>query len=226
MKLLLVSSDAAMAGLVAKMLSEQGHELVMSDDPAATWQMARGEVALVVFDLGEASPDRWRELARWRNTTELPMIALGPAGEGDDAVNALRLGADDYVRRPLHIAEFLARIEALVRRSEMAGQSYIADDGVYLERRSRQLVLEGRSVDLTPTEFKVLEVLIERKGQTISREELVKRVWGKDAALGNTNLSLYIWHLRQKVESNPARPRFIVTRWGVGYAFRTGDVSS
>jgi two-component system phosphate regulon response regulator PhoB len=153
------------------------------------------------------------------------MIALGPAGEGDDAVNALRLGADDYVRRPLHIAEFLARIEALVRRSEMAGQSYIADDGVYLERRSRQLVLEGRSVDLTPTEFKVLEVLIERKGQTISREELVKRVWGKDAALGNTNLSLYIWHLRPKSREQPRSSSFYCHALGSRYMpFRTGDV--
>jgi two-component system, OmpR family, KDP operon response regulator KdpE len=109
----------------------------------------------------------------------------------------------------------------------MSGLPEAADSGGHrggiLDWRSRQLRIEGRRIDLTPTEFRVLQLLVEHRGQPVSREELIREVWGHGRTNGNVNLSLYIWHLRRKIEEDPTRPQWITTRWGLGYSFATPE---
>jgi two-component system, OmpR family, KDP operon response regulator KdpE len=222
-KILLVSEDAGIKNLLQSVFREYGHAVVLGEQTVTPWRLIRGDVDILLYDLGEASPDRWERLSQWRRIADLPLITMGLAAQEEHAIRALHLGSDDYVTRPLHIAELVARMEALIRRNRMSGWLESAHPGghrgVTLDWRSRQLRIEGRRIDLTPTEFKVLQLLVERKGQPVSREELVKEVWGQDRAKADINLSLYIWHLRRKIEENPARPQWITTRWGLGYSF-------
>jgi two-component system, OmpR family, KDP operon response regulator KdpE len=226
-KILLVSEDAGIKNLLQSVFQEYGHDVVLGEQTITPWRLIRGDVDILLYDLGEASPDRWEKLSQWRRIADLPLITMGLAAQEEHAIRALRLGSDDYVTRPLHIAELVARMEALIRRNRMSGWLEAAHPGghrgVTLDWRSRQLRIEGRRIDLTPTEFKVLQLLVERKGQAVSREELVKEVWGKDRTKADINLSLYIWHLRRKIEENPARPQWITTRWGLGYSFATPE---
>lgn len=227
MKILLLSEDADIIGLLQSALREHGHKVVFGEHAIAPWRLLRGDVDILLYDVGAASPERWEKLSQWRRIADLPIITMGLAAQEEHAVRALHIGSDDYVARPLHIAELVARMEALIRRSRMSGWPEATHPGghrgVALDWRSRQLRIEGRRIDLTPTEFKVLQLLVERKGQPVSREELVMEVWGKGRGKADINLSLYIWHLRRKIEENPAHPQWITTRWGLGYSFATPD---
>ncbi|MHB1294160.1 MAG: winged helix-turn-helix domain-containing protein [Anaerolineae bacterium] len=181
-----------------------------------------GSVDVVLHDLGEPNTASWERLLRSRWDVELPYIVIGPSHQSELAVTALRMGADDYVGRPLQMAELMARMDALVRRAAMCSESgldQVSQRGkITLDMEARRVWVDGREVRLTPTEFRLLRVLVQRGGEPVSREDLVRQIWGKSREAGDTSLSLYIWNLRHKLEANPAHPRLIVTRWGVGYA--------
>jgi DNA-binding response OmpR family regulator len=158
----------------------------------------------------------------------LPFIVLGPANPADHAIAALRQGADDYVRRPIGAGELVARMEALLRRVALVkGQPMPTkiEEALVLERGGCSARIGPRHVALTPAEFRVLELMQQRRGQTISRQELSTIVWGHRPARARTNLSLFILHLRRKIETNPAYPQVIVTRWGAGYTLAGADLS-
>lgn len=227
MRVLLVSDDAGIRTLLSGVFCEAGHEVALSACFAGAWPITRGGFDLLLFDLGEATPPQWQELARWRQVTDLPFIAIGLLGSEDHAVRALRMGADDYVARPLHVAELIARSEALLRRMRMSGWTPRVEAspprGLTLDWRSHQARLGARRIDLTPLEFRVLEALSRRRGEPVSRDELVRQAWGGEPSAAGASLSLCIWHLRRKLENDPAHPRLIVTRWGMGYLFQEGD---
>jgi two-component system, OmpR family, KDP operon response regulator KdpE len=226
LKALLISDDVLTKQFLDEALQGRGHELVSADDPSSAWRLARRDVDLVLYDLGKGDEAQWEQLAAWRQATELPFIVLGSGDNQNSAVRALQLGADDYVARPLHAAELLARLQARLRRARMVSAHIPAvreprsEGSLVLDWQAMQARIRGRRVDLTPTEYKVLEALLRSKGQPVSREELIRQVWGGDRRGLTTNLNLYIWHLRQKLEADPACPRLILTRWGMGYSLQ------
>ena len=227
MRVLLVSDDMAVKELLLNAFQERGHELTSNDSVSVTWRTIRGDFDLLLYDLGEATSQEWLEFAHWRQITDLPLIAIGPLAEEDRAVRALHMGADDYMARPVHVQELMARSEALLRREEMSGwlrSSEANSPGeLTLDWRPHQVRINGRRVDLTPIEFKLLEVLWEHRGQPVSRDELARQVWGKEPDAVTASISLYIWHLRQKLEEDPKHPRLILTRWRMGYSFQGAD---
>jgi DNA-binding response OmpR family regulator len=228
-KILLVSDDKAMNELLREEIQKAGHEITLSESASATWRTIRGDFDLLIYDLGEDSHPKWQAFAHWRQITDLPMLVIGPLDQEEYAVRALHMGADDYVARPLHIAELIARCEALFRRDRIfawPGSSKAeSQEELALSWRPHQVKIGGRYVELTPIEFKLLEVLWQHRGQPVSRDELARQVWGKERKAVNTNLSLYIWHLRQKIEEDPKHPKLILTRWRLGYSFQGADVA-
>ncbi|MHB0857200.1 MAG: winged helix-turn-helix domain-containing protein [Anaerolineae bacterium] len=224
MRVLLVSEDAQLVSELSVALKAAKHQIVhRSDDHAVLHPLSEG-VDMVLHDLGQADFVQWDSLPRWRWEVERPYIAIGPSHQSELAVTALRMGADDYVGRPLQTAELIARMEALVRRASMNVEPQHDPVGqrgqIALDMEARRVWVDGREVRLTPTEFRLLKVLVQRSGEPVSREDLVRQIWGKSREAGDTSLSLYIWNLRHKLEANPSHPRLIVTRWGLGYALQ------
>ncbi|MDH3492987.1 MAG: response regulator transcription factor, partial [Acidobacteriota bacterium] len=155
----------------------------------------------------------------------VPVIMLTAKNETIDKVLGLKLGADDYLAKPFEMMELLARIEALIRRSAASGNGSGATgfsfDDIKIDFRNAEVSKGKRKVELSAMEFKLLQYLIENRGQVHSRDALLDAVWGYDATPTTRTVDVHIAWLRQKLENNPKRPQFIQTVHGFGYKFVT-----
>ncbi len=154
-----------------------------------------------------------------------PILILTARGQTNDKVSGLKIGADDYVTKPFNMLELMARVEALMRRApirpETLAQSGTVDFGsVRVDLRGTEAVREGKPVNLSAREFQLLRYLIEHRGATVSREELLKQVWGYSADMYTRTVDVHIAGLRQKLEDDPKQPKFILTVQGLGYKFK------
>ena len=170
--------------------------------------------------------DGWEVCRRLRETSDTPVIMLTARGTQDDVIQGLSTGADDYIKKPFDLRELELRIDAVLRRSQAraAGDADAAgtmfDDGWLVIDPDRRVVLRGgMPVHLTPTEFRLLIYLVERRDRPIPHNELLREVWGPAYVDETANLAVYIRYLREKVEETPANPRYICTEWGMGYRF-------
>lgn len=194
-------------------LAENGEQAIVH---ASTWNPS-----LVVLDI--MLPDRTgfdvlRELRTW---TQVPVIVLSARGQEGDKVQALDLGADDYLTKPFGIDELLARIRALIRRIVYLGSDSSIQVGDVRVEIDRHVVSKaGTEVHLTPREFDLLALLATNAGKVLTHRQILERVWGAYAADNAQQLRVYIGYLRRKLESNPNEPTLIVTEPGVGYRLR------
>jgi DNA-binding response OmpR family regulator len=183
---------------------------------------------VIILDIMMDGMDGWTTCQRLRQVCDTPIIMLTALTSGSDIVKGLSLGADDYLTKPCDFAELRARIRALLRRSggdiDAAETRRIYDDGVlHVDPWSGIVKLRGQVVDLTPTESRLLMYLARQRGRIVSRRELLVNVWGPEYAKEVGYLSVYIRYLRRKIEQDPANPRYICTRWKVGYYFAHQD---
>jgi len=152
-----------------------------------------------------------------------PILMLTARGQTSDKVNGLKIGADDYVTKPFNMLELVARVEALMRRAPIrpAAQSGVADFGVvHVDLVGTEATREGKPVNLSAREFQLLRYFIEHRGATLSREELLKQVWGYSADMYTRTVDVHVASLRQKLEDDPKQPKFILTVQGLGYKFK------
>jgi two-component system, OmpR family, response regulator ResD len=163
------------------------------------------------------------ELCRWiRSRSELPVIMLTARGEEADRIVGLELGADDYVTKPFSPRELAARVRTVLRRSggiATPPTERLAFADVVLDGASREVTKSGRPVTLTAREFDLLWFLASHPRHVFSRDQLMDRVWGYSAAVDTGTVTVHIRRLREKIETDPARPVHIQTVWGVGYRF-------
>ena len=167
--------------------------------------------------------DGWETARRIRELTDVPIIFLTARGEESDRLQGFRLGADDYVPKPFSFPELAARIEAVLRRVQASSPEQEEDvlrcGPFRLDRRRRLLTRNGEPIDLTPTEYRLMEIFLEQPGRVFSQRELVIAVWGPEYAEETGYIRRYVWHLRQKIEPGPEHPRFLLTERGFGYRF-------
>ena len=186
-------------------------------------QVARRRPDLVLLDLMLPGPSGFDVCrAMLQRDPSLPVIFLTARDDEVDKVVGLELGADDYITTPFSPRELVARIRAVLRRSARVAEPAPAEStgsGLRLDASTRQAIVEGRTVKLTRTEYKLLEALVARGGRPLSRDELVTEVWGYEAEGGTRLLDSHIAHLRGKLEPDPARPRYIQTVRDLGYRF-------
>lgn len=152
-----------------------------------------------------------------------PILILTARGQTSEKVNGLKLGADDYVTKPFNMQELMARVEALLRRAPIrpTPQSDVSDFGsVRVDLLGTQATRDGKLVNLSAREFQLLRYLIEHRGATLSRDELLRQVWGYSADMYTRTVDVHIASLRQKLEDDPKQPQFILTVQGLGYKFR------
>ena len=182
----------------------------------------------IILDIMMAEMDGWVTCQRLRHMCDTPIIMLTARSSGKDIVKGLSLGADDYLPKPCSFEELKARIRTVIRRNRQRSQSnnlVVCDNGeLRINLADGTVTRNGKPVELTPTESRLLMYLVSQKGRIVSHRELLVSVWGPEYAEEVGYLSVYIRYLRQKIEDDPANPRYICTRWRMGYYFAGNGV--
>jgi two-component system KDP operon response regulator KdpE len=231
MKVLIVDDDLSVrAVLKAGLEREPGYQVVC---------VASGEQALatayehnpdvVLLDVMMAGMSGWDLCRQLRNVSDVPIIFVSAKSRESDIVMGLACGADDYITKPFGLAELKARLAAALRRvrshNTHTRQRY--DDGVLHIDLQDKVVRKGdRSISLTPKEFQLLACLVRNMGRVVPHVELLRKVWGPGYETERGYLALYVCYLRQKLEDDPKHPRYVCTRFRVGYYFRSAYDSS
>jgi two-component system KDP operon response regulator KdpE len=218
-RILLVDDDATLRQTLAIGLRAEGHDVLLSADGRSALQAAtEDQPDLMVLDLGLpdlSGVEVLRELRRW---SRLPVVVLSARDGSADKVEALDLGADDYVTKPFGVAELLARIRAAARRAG-SDLPVVEAGSLTIDLPARRVTRDGSVVRLTPTEWGVLEVLVRHPGRLVSQKDLLHEVWGPSYDRETNYLRVYLAGLRKKLEDDPAVPRHLVTEPGMGYRF-------
>ncbi|MGH9949131.1 MAG: response regulator transcription factor [Pyrinomonadaceae bacterium] len=225
MKILLVEDEEGLILTLTDRLVSEGFEVVSASDGKRGYELAACEnFDLIILDIMLPKMNGY-DVARdlRRNGVSTPIMMLTAKGETIDKVLGLKLGADDYLTKPFEVAELLARIEALLRRSTNS-RNGISLEGfrfgkVAVDFRRAEVFRAEKPIDLSAMEFKLLQYLIENRGDVHSRDHLLDAVWGYDAMPTTRTVDVHVAWLRQKLEENPKHPKFIQTVHGIGYKF-------
>jgi len=225
MRILIADDDPQILRALKVTLGARGYEIVTaSNGSAALSQAINHHPDLVMLDLGMPELNGIEVIEGLRGWTQVPILVVSGRTDAADKVEALDAGADDYVTKPFAIDELLARIRALTRRLPSAGAEPITAFGDVTVDFSAKQVVRTRSgvvdsVRLTPTEWRILELLVQNPGRLITRETLLTQIWGPHHTKDTGYLRLYLAQLRKKLEPEPSRPRFLTTVLGMGYRF-------
>jgi DNA-binding response OmpR family regulator len=218
--ILLIDDDPSLHNLLSQYLEQQGHQSIhAADGREGLRQLFNQRPDLIVLDVMMPTLDGWSTLERIRELSNLPVILLTAKDAEADKLKGFRLGGDDYVTKPFSFAELSARIDAVLKRStgNNTQHSILQVGGLVLDPVRHLVTRDGQPIELTPTEFKLLEVFIRAPGQVFTQEQLVSRVWGDEYADEVGYIRRYIWHLRHKIEPEPNKPTYIHNERGFGY---------
>ncbi len=223
-RILLVEDEPSLVVTLTDRLEAEGYRVETSGDgEEALARAAAGAFDLVILDVmlpGRNGFDVCRDLRQ--RGLQVPVLMLTARAQVVDRVVGLKLGADDYLTKPFEMLELLARVEALLRRARTpiapSVGAYAFGD-VQVDFRRAEVSRSGQALALSALEYKLLRYFVENRGQVLSREELLDRVWGYDAAAQTRTVDVHVASLRQKVEPNPSRPQHIVTVHRLGYKF-------
>ncbi|HJR62740.1 MAG TPA: response regulator transcription factor [Gemmatimonadaceae bacterium] len=224
-KILVVEDNPDLAFGLRNNLEIEGYDVSVAEDgPTGLERVRTINPELVILDLMLPGLDGYRVLKTLREEHhQMPVLILTARGEEADKVRGFRLGADDYVTKPFGVLELLARVEALLRRAGNGGRQRQAPEmptvfgDIEVDCATRRVTRAGQAVDLTPMEFDLLVALLRRRGAVISRLELLKQVWGYQAAVVSRTVDTHIAELRRKLENDPAHPQHILTVRKAGY---------
>ena len=223
MKILVVDDEKTLVKGIKFNLENEGYEVECAYDGAAAVELAReGKLDLIILDLMMPEVDGLEACMRIREFSNVPIILLTAKGEDLDKILGLNAGADDYITKPFNPMEVSARVRSQLRRYMQLGcgsrqRGILRIGGIQLDDMRKTVLLDGEEVNLTPTEYEILKLLMEHPGQVFSPAEIYQQVW-KDQPIGSEGtVAVHIRHLREKVEINPADPRYLKVVWGQGY---------
>jgi two-component system, OmpR family, KDP operon response regulator KdpE len=218
-RVLLVDDDATLRQTLGIGLRAAGHEVVTAGDGRTAMQALREDHPdIVVLDLGLPDLSGIEVLRGLRAWSTLPVVVLSARAESSEKVEALDLGADDYVTKPFGMEELLARVRAAARRAGSDVPVLTAGDLV-IDLPARRVTRAGTVVRLTPTEWGLLEMLVRTPGRLVSQQDLLHEVWGPTYGRETNYLRVYVGGLRKKLEDDPSNPRHLITEPGMGYRF-------
>jgi len=230
LRILVTDDDPVILRFVKANLEARGYETLTALNGAEAISLAERESpALVILDIMMPEMDGFEVCRRLREWTAVPILMLSARDEVNDKVTCLNLGADDYITKPFGVSELLARIRAVLRRTEARtaqGPPPIFTSGnLKINFAQRRVSVNGDEVKLTPTEYNLLQELALNRGKVLSHAHLLNRVWGPEYRDEREYLRVFIQRLRTKLEADPANPRYILTVPAVGYQFaETADL--
>jgi len=221
---LVVEDEPALADSIQYSLEREGFRVVVAPDgEAAVARFREGAPSLVLLDLMLPRLSGLDVCRIIRQESTVPIVIVTAKDGEADKVAGLELGADDYVTKPFSMRELISRVRAQLRRAGMAGDAapieVLRGGPVELDLARHETKVRGESVKLTPKEFELLEVFLERRGRLLTREFLITEVWGPNYFGDTKTLDVHVKRLRQKVEDDPHQPRHLVTVRGLGYRF-------
>lgn len=221
MKILLADDDPQILRALRITLTARGYEVVTAvDGKEALNAIIAGHPDLVILDLGMPGLTGIEVIQGVRGWSSLPILVVSGRSDAADKVDALDAGADDYVTKPFVIDELLARIRALTRRTPtLTDEPSVSFGDVVVSLADRLVTKGGKPVRLTPTEWRILDVLVRNPGRLVTREQLLTDAWGPQYTNDSGYLRLYLSQLRKKLEPQPSRPRYLLTEAGMGYRF-------
>ncbi len=222
-RILIVEDDKKTASLVSLYLEREGFQTVLASDGLQALELARRhKPVLIILDLMLPRLDGWEVCRQLRQTSTVPILMLTARGEEVDRVSGLTLGADDYVAKPFSPRELVARVKAILRRARPQspeGKNFLSHQNLMMDLEKRRATLNGRPLSLTPHEYKLLEALMSSPGKVFTRAELLDRLYPRGEAVVDRVIDVHLGKLREKIEEDPASPRYILTVRGVGYQF-------
>lgn len=224
MKILVVDDEALLVKGIRFNLQSEGYEVITGSNGLEAVELAKDpEVGLIVLDIMMPEMDGLTACAKIRESSNVPIILLTAKADDMDKLMGFDYGADDYLTKPFNILELKARIRALLRRAspvQEQKQNTLTIGTICLDLDGRNAYRSGESVDLTAKEFDVIEFLMRNANRVYSREALLDSIWAYEYRSDIRTLDVHIRRLREKLEADPAKPEYIMTKWGVGYYFK------
>jgi two-component system, OmpR family, response regulator MprA len=228
LKLLIVDDDLTLLRFLCEYFTNHGYQTLSAPNGNEALRLAyREHPDLVILDVMMPGMDGWEVCARLREMSDIPIILATAKSSEADKLRGFRLGVDDYLTKPFSLAELDARIQAVlarVRTSQPASRNILQLGDILLDLDKRQARRGDEIIPLTPTEFRLLEYIAQRQGHAIPEAEIAHEIWGNFRGENTNAVRRYIFLLRQKVESDPANPRLILTVRGYGYRMGTGPL--
>lgn len=203
-------------------LKNEGYRVLKAEDGVETLALlAANEVHLLILDIMMPNMDGITATFKIRELQNIPIIMLSAKAEDSDKIHGLSVGADDYVTKPFHPLELMARVKSQLRRyvqlGTYDGQKVIEVGGLALDEEAKELSVDGTPVRLTPIEYKITELLMKHPGRVFSINEIYNRVWKEEAYNAENIVAVHIRKIREKIETDPKNPRYVKVVWGVGY---------
>lgn len=224
MKILIVDDEKLLVKGIKFNLEQDGYEIETAYDGEEALKLARDKsVSLILLDLMLPKIDGITVCQKVREFSNVPIIMLTAKTEDMDKILGLEYGADDYMTKPFNILELKARIKAILRRSSQNTPSVkntLSSGDVELDYNLRRIRIDGRSIELTSKEFDLCELFVSNPGKVYSRENLLDIIWGYDYPGDIRTVDVHVRRLREKIEPDSASPKYILTKWGVGYYFK------
>ncbi len=224
-KVLVVDDEKLIVKGIRFSLLQDGMEVDCAYDGEEAFNMAKANsYDMILLDVMLPKMDGFEVCQAIREFSDVPIVVLTAKGDDMDKILGLEYGADDYITKPFNILEVKARIKAIMRRTspERAPQvqsSVIEKGDIKLDCDSRRLFINDNEINLTAREFELLEILIKNENKVYSRESLLKIVWGEDYPGDVRTVDVHVRRLREKIEANPSEPKYVHTKWGVGYYY-------
>jgi DNA-binding response OmpR family regulator len=222
-RILLIDDSASERAIVTGRLEEHGFLVSIATDGAdGLRKLYELKPSLILLDVIMPGLDGWQALERIKEVSDVPVIMLTSRDSELERVRGLRGGADDYIAKPFSAAELLARVDAVLRRTqpEREVRKIYEDDEITIDFAAGDVRVRGERVSLTPLEFRLLTTFTDHPGQVLSRDQLLEYVWGDSYARGGDEVKLYVRYLRLKIERDPKNPTLIETARGFGYRYR------
>ena len=227
-KILVCDDEKDIVSALKIYLESEGYGVLTAGNGKEALELVDSDtVHLVLLDLMMPVMDGISAMVKLRERSNIPVILLTAKGEDTDKVLGLNVGADDYITKPFNPLEVLARVRSQLRRYMQLGggmekDSSITIGAIALDDKSKEVRLDGEPVSLTPTEYDILKLLMENPGQVFSPKQIYQQVWKNQPYGAEATVAVHIRHLREKLEINPAEPRYIKAVWGQGYKMERG----
>lgn len=204
-------------------LKNEGYDVLKAaDGQEALTLLDENEVHLLILDIMMPNMDGITATFKIREVRNIPIIMLSAKVEDSDKIHGLSVGADDYVTKPFHPMELMARVKSQLRRYVQFGtyegqQQKVVVDGLELDEEAKRITVDGKIVKLTPIEYKITELLMKNAGRVFSINEIYERVWNEEAYNAENIVAVHIRKIREKIEADPRNPRYVKVVWGIGY---------
>lgn len=224
-KVLVVDDEKLIVKGIRFSLEQDGMEVDCAYDGEEAFNLAKeNKYDMILLDIMLPKMDGFEVCQAIREFSDVPIIMLTAKGDDMDKILGLEYGADDYITKPFNILEVKARIKAIMRRTSPAkpktvDDSVIEKGDLKLDCESRRLFILGNEINLTAREFELLELMVKNENKVYSRENLLTMVWGQDYPGDVRTVDVHVRRLREKIEVNPSEPKYVHTKWGVGYYY-------